>query len=146
MNQHEEFVEILRNCWNSLNFSGTNQLRVTKKLKELKGIIKTFNRAHFSQLEQRVEAAFSELCLAQESVLTNPSPSSTQVVQDAHRRWHVLAKAEDSFLKQRSRVQWSVDGDSNTAYYHRIIKTRQAKTKLFFSLIVMEPSLTRLKT
>ncbi|KAJ4871264.1 Endonuclease/exonuclease/phosphatase protein [Raphanus sativus] len=134
LNQHEEFVEILRNCWNSFDFHGTNQLRVSKKLKELKGIIKSFNREHYSQLEQRVEAAFSEMCSAQENALTSPGSSSSQAVREAHNRWHVLAKAEDSFLKQKSRVRWSAEGDAGTAYYHRVIKTRQAQNQIVFLL------------
>ncbi|XP_033134016.1 uncharacterized protein LOC117127540 [Brassica rapa] len=134
LNQHEDFVEILGNCWNSLDFHGTNQLRVSKKLKELKGVIKSFSREHFSHLEQRVEEAFTDLCLAQANSLDNPSPTATNLERDAHHRWHVLAKAEDSFLKQRSRVQWSVDGDSNTAYYHGIIKSRQAQNQIVFLL------------
>lgn len=134
LNQHEDFVELLRGCWNSLDFHGTNQLRVSKKLKELKGIIKSFNREHFSQLEQRVETAFSEMCIAQESALANPTPSSTKAVKESHHCWHVLAKAEDSYLKQRSRVQWSAEGDSGTAYYHMVIKSRQAQNQIVFLL------------
>lgn len=59
---------------------------------------------HFSPLEQRVEAAFTELCSAQERVLANPSASSTHGEREVCNRYLVLAKADDSFLKQRSRV------------------------------------------
>lgn len=134
LNQHEDFAALLGNCWNSFNFSGTNQLRVSKKLKELKGIIKTFRREHYSQLEKRVEEAFSELCIAQDMALSNPSPTAAETERKPHLHWHALAKAEDSYLKQRSRVQWSANGDSNTAHYHRLIRSRQAQNQIIMLL------------
>lgn len=130
LNQHEDFVELLNSCWSSLAFVGTKQLQISKKLKELKGIIKTFSKEHYSQLEKRVEEAFSDLCLAQDTALADPCPLAVEAEKEAHRRWHALARAEDSYLKQRSRVQWSVDGDCNSAFYHRIIKTRQAQNQI----------------
>ncbi|GAV88645.1 hypothetical protein CFOL_v3_32067 [Cephalotus follicularis] len=37
------------------------------------------------------------------------------------------ARMEEAFFKQKSRIQWLKEGDSNTAYFHRMAKVRQSK-------------------
>ncbi|KAH0853732.1 hypothetical protein HID58_092938, partial [Brassica napus] len=48
------------------------------------------------------------------------------------RCWFTLAKAEESYLYQRSRVNWIDVGDSNSTYYHRSLRSRQAVNQIIF--------------
>ncbi|CAL1377214.1 unnamed protein product [Linum trigynum] len=41
-----------------------------------------------------------------------------------------LQRAEESFLKQKSRQQWLNGGDSNSRFFHSVVKTRQAKNTI----------------
>ncbi|KAH0853718.1 hypothetical protein HID58_092939, partial [Brassica napus] len=59
--------------------------------------------------------------------------------------WFTLAKAEESYLYQRSRVNWIDVGDSNSTYYHRSLRSRQAVNQLSFSQTTTGPSSTLLK-
>ncbi|KAH0868271.1 hypothetical protein HID58_075293, partial [Brassica napus] len=97
---------IIRGCWHAFNFAGSHQLSISKKLKELKPIIRSFAKENYSNLEKRVVEAFDTLTLCQQFTLSSPSPSAAIAEEEAHRKWLELAQAEDSFLRQRSRIQW----------------------------------------
>lgn len=134
LNHHPDFQALVRSVWSSLPFYGSKQLLVSKKLKELKAFIRSFNKEHFSDIEKRVQEAFDHLTDCQQMSLTTPSLSAAAEERLAHARWFTLAKAEDKFLKQRTRVQWSVDGDAGTAFFHRSIKARQSQNHIHFLL------------
>ncbi|XP_074291655.1 uncharacterized protein LOC141618445 [Silene latifolia] len=42
-----------------------------------------------------------------------------------------LVSARDSFLLQKAKVQWSLEGDLNTSYFHHVIKKRMMLNKVF---------------
>ncbi|XP_048626442.1 uncharacterized protein LOC125594173 [Brassica napus] len=52
---------------------------------------------------------------------------SSSLERTAHRKWIMLAKAEESFLRQRARIQWLAEGDCNSAFFYRAIKSRSAQ-------------------
>ncbi|XP_013594634.1 uncharacterized protein LOC106435521 [Brassica napus] len=130
LNQHPEFPDIIRGCWHAFNFAGSHQLSISKKLKELKPIIRSFAKENYSNLEKRVVEAFDTLTLCQQFTLSSPSPSAAIAEEEAHRKWLELAQAEDSFLRQRSRIQWTSFGDASTAFYHRSIRTRRDQNQI----------------
>ncbi|KAH0875430.1 hypothetical protein HID58_072792 [Brassica napus] len=125
LNDHPEFSALIKFTWNALPFYGSKQLCVSKKLKELKPIIRSSNKENFSNLEKRVDEAFSDLTSCQSASLSSPCPVTAESERIARLKWLTLARAEDKFLKQRSRIQWNVEGDANTPFYHRVIKARQ---------------------
>ncbi|CDY23208.1 BnaA04g05510D [Brassica napus] len=127
LNSHPEFAEVLHQCWNSLPFSGSRMFLVSKKLKEIKSIIRAFSKENFSEIEKRVAESFSELQSCQHALLASPSPSLAALERTAHRKWIMLAKAEESFLRQRARIQWLAEGDCNSAFFYRAIKSRSAQ-------------------
>lgn len=67
-------------------------------------MIRTFARENYSDLEKRVVEAFDSLISCQQATLSVPSASAALAEQEAHKKWAMLASAEDSFLKQRSRI------------------------------------------
>lgn len=100
--------------------------RFSRKLKLLKIVLKDLNRDHFSDMENRVKEAHSKLLDCQNKVLSNPSPLSAGLEKQAHSSWLTLSLAEEKFLWQSSMVKWVDCGDSNTAYFHKMVATRRA--------------------
>lgn len=41
-----------------------------------------------------------------------------------------LRVKEESFYKQKSRVQWLKEGDGNTRFFHQYVKTRENKKRI----------------
>ncbi|KAL0875746.1 hypothetical protein Bca101_025451 [Brassica carinata] len=127
LNSHPDFAEIIESCWSSLSFAGSKMFLISKKLKEIKSIIRSFSRENFSELEKRVTESFLELQSYQQALLATPTPALAVLERNAHKKWIMLAKAEESFLRQRSRIQWLAEGDSNSAFFHRAIRSRAAQ-------------------
>ena len=107
-------------------------LRVSKKLKELKSIIRTFSRENYSGIEKRVSGAFDELSHCQWIVLSSPTPMASLNERIAGDKWVKLARAEESFFYQRSRVTWLNKGDANTTFYHHQVRTRLSQNQIIF--------------
>ena len=128
LNSHPDFQELVRYVWNSLPFLGS------KQLKEMKPFIRAFNKENYSEIEKPVQEAFDHLTDCQQVSLSAPSSLVADAERSAHARWYGLAKAEDKFLRQRSRVQWSVDGDEGTAFFHRANRARQSQNHIHFLL------------
>lgn len=95
-------------------------------------MIRNFSKENYSDLEKRVSEAFEDLLGCQHSTLACPLPINAKAEKAAHLKWSTLAKAEDSFLMQRSRIQWTTLGDANTVFYHRVIKARRDQNQIVF--------------
>lgn len=131
---HPDFLSRVRNYWQNSSVYGTAMFSLAKNLKMLKPVIKEINKQHYSDLENRVKDAHSVLLQCQNNLLSNPSIFMATREKQAHKTWLALALAEEKFLLQRSRVRWSESGDSNTAYFHRIVASRRAVNQLHYLL------------
>ena len=46
------------------------------------------------------------------------------------KNFHDLARAEEGFLKQKSRIQWLKLGDQNSNFFHKVVKARNSKNSI----------------
>lgn len=132
LNDNPDFQTIISECWRSLPFEGTCMLKVSKKLKEMKSVIRAFSKENYSGIEKRVAEAFDELSHCQRLLLSSPTPQAGLEERKAYEKWSSLAKAEESFYYQRSHVTWLDKGDSNTSFYHRFVRTRNSINQILF--------------
>ncbi|XP_010462886.1 PREDICTED: uncharacterized protein LOC104743514 [Camelina sativa] len=106
LNKNPDFAPLVNSWWSALAFDCSKMLKVAKKLKALKRVIKDFSNENYSHLEKRVKEAFEELQSCQQILLASPSSQALHLEREAHRRWCTLANAEESFLRQKSRICW----------------------------------------
>ncbi|CAL9217454.1 unnamed protein product [Arabidopsis halleri] len=130
--QSENFLPLVCNNWFSFNVVGSAMFRCSKKLKLLKKVIRGFSKENVSGIEKRVSEAHDKLLLLQNRLMRNPTVANAEEELEAQRKWILLAKAEESFFCQRSSIAWMKDGDSNTAYFHRLAGTRKALNHIHF--------------
>lgn len=67
-----------------------------------------------------VDVLHSEQILA----LNNPSEDNLARERRATDIYNFLRAAEESFFRQRSRIKWLGEGDSNTPFYHQVTTLR----------------------
>lgn len=130
--KNEDFLPMICYHWFSINVVGSAMFRLSRKLKLLKKEIRAFSRLNYSCIELRVQEAHADLLQLQAMTLDNPTTMNDRLELEAQEKWTTLAKAEESFLFQCSRVTWSVEGDSNTLFYHKMVASRKAINHIHF--------------
>ena len=58
------------------------------------------------------------------------NPTLCMRERDVVRNYASTVRAEESFFKQKARIQWLSLGDQNTSYFHKSVNGRQNRNKL----------------
>ena len=125
-------MSIVEESWNE-PMRGNPMGLLHQKLKRLKLCLKQFNRVHFSNISMRVKEKRVELAKVQEDILSNNSRVElVQIEKTLSKELYNLMRAEESFYKQKSRVQWIREGDSNTSFFHKTVAARQSRNSISY--------------
>ncbi|KAL1212565.1 hypothetical protein V5N11_036136 [Cardamine amara subsp. amara] len=129
---NQDFIHLIQSFWYTFNFTGTAMYRVSKKLKALKSPIRSFSKENYSNIEKRVKDVHALLLAKQQQLFTLPSIRIASEEREANRKWQILVKADEAFLKQKSGINWLSNGDCNSAFFHRMATTRQSQKHIHF--------------
>lgn len=124
---HPDFSDTVATVWEGtepLFYSTSALYRFHKKLKLLKLVLRRLNKNKFGNIPQRTREAFDVLCGKQQDALQNPTPVTFEEVAEATIVWNYWAEIEESFLRQKSRITWLLNGDQNTLFFFRIVQSR----------------------
>uniref|UniRef100_A0A0D3DP91 Endonuclease/exonuclease/phosphatase domain-containing protein n=1 Tax=Brassica oleracea var. oleracea TaxID=109376 RepID=A0A0D3DP91_BRAOL len=96
LTKHPQFLQLVNETWAQAGSMAVNLTKLCWKLKSLKGV-------------KALEA-----------------PTETNLLQEreALQKWLFLRQIEESYFRQKSRVNWLKEGDQNTAYFFRVFQTR----------------------
>nr|GEY86414.1 hypothetical protein [Tanacetum cinerariifolium] len=126
------FKDVVRNAWMA-QISGFYMFRVVKKLKGLKGLKKPIRKLMFDKgnLHANVTRLRGELDKVQTDLDCDPSNFSLRekeamTVAD----FNEALLMEEKFLKQKAKISWLKEGDSNTAYFHKVVKSRVSQNRI----------------
>lgn len=116
---HPEFLNLVARVWNE-EMEGSPMYRLCSKIRRLKEELRRLNKNHFSKISSRVVQARAELNRIQGAVQQQPL-DSTLCREEARlvKVYADLSRAEESFLKQKSRVQWR---DLNTKFFFQQLR------------------------
>lgn len=106
--------------------STSSLFRFSKKLKGLKPQIQRLAKEKMGNLVKKSREAYVDLCEKHETSLHHPSQQHLELENEALRRWEFVARLEESYLKQKSKLHWLKIGDQNNKTYHRAVATREA--------------------
>ncbi|GAV77513.1 hypothetical protein CFOL_v3_20984, partial [Cephalotus follicularis] len=104
------FLAIVKQVWD-MPFSGSPLEVIHKKLKSLKGLLRGLGTRPDSKVKD-LRSCLHSVQHALKSGVTDPSV----VAKEKELRTEVgqAARMEEAFYKQKSRIQWLKEGDSNT--------------------------------
>ncbi|KAH7864873.1 hypothetical protein Vadar_019674 [Vaccinium darrowii] len=125
-----QFKTLFLQAWNQ-RVSGQPMARLSLKLKCLKSLLRILNKSCFSDLSKRVMEAKEELVRIQEKFSQSTMDSATLMMErEALLKYIDLSKAEESFERQKSWVQWLALGDQNNKFFHRKMAANTMRKKI----------------
>ncbi|GAV58880.1 hypothetical protein CFOL_v3_02413, partial [Cephalotus follicularis] len=116
--ESDNFIHTVKQEWDK-TYSGSPLIVIHKKLKSLKGLLKKF----CTRPDSRAKELRHNLYSVQQEMMNrvvdlSVVESERQLRQEVGR----AARSEEAFFKQKLRIQWLKEGDSNSAYLHRMVK------------------------
>ncbi|CAL9248346.1 unnamed protein product [Arabidopsis halleri] len=123
LTKHPNFLQLVEEVWIQAGSFAYNLKDLCWKQKTIKGDLKHLNRENFSKIQERVSEANRLLMDMQVQALQNPSQITFQLERDLHDKWDFLRVIEESYFKQKSRINWLKEGDLNTSYFHKICQS-----------------------
>ena len=127
---HPSFIDMVKVAWD-IDVYGTPMYRLTQKLRSVKNHLKAFNFHVFSNVQEKVEEARGTLYRAQADLLSKPNdPGLVLNEKICMKNFQELARAEEGFLQQKSRIQWLKLGDHNSNFFHKSVKARNSRNSI----------------
>ncbi|KAH7863070.1 hypothetical protein Vadar_012922 [Vaccinium darrowii] len=137
--KHHQFKVLVRTSWDA-PLNGSAMFRLTMKLKRLKPVLRELNKKCFSNISHRVVEARQHMDALQLLCAQNAGDDNIRAQEkEAVRLYMELSAAEESFKKQKSRVNWLALGDQNTKFFHHKVSCNRMRNKIF-SLVNAEGS------
>jgi hypothetical protein len=130
---HENCKDLIDASWRE-NVVGCPMYILNTKLKRLKDKLKIWNKEIFGNVHEYVKDAEQKLQVIQAQIQND---GITDDLMDLEKSAQCnLDKALDrqhEFWKEKARISWHLEGDRNTAYFHRLAKIKNTN-KLISSL------------
>ncbi|GJY86276.1 hypothetical protein Tco_0500302 [Tanacetum coccineum] len=126
---HGKFSDVVVSSW-EMAVDGYDMFQVGKKLKALKKPLKKLLQDK-GNLHERVKSLRFELNEAQKALDRDPSNVMLREEEASYlQAFNEALLDEEIFLKQRSKVEWLRVGDSNSAYFHNVVKSRVSWSRI----------------
>ncbi|GJW71086.1 RNA-directed DNA polymerase, eukaryota, reverse transcriptase zinc-binding domain protein, partial [Tanacetum coccineum] len=134
---HKDFPRLVNECWNSCNsgfiYNGSCPTSVSfkTKLQQLKSTIKQWRR----QIVDMENMVSNDLRLKIDCLDRNTESSFLTDDEILSRTAHVksladLEHAKILDLRQKAKIQWALDGDENSRFFHGMINNRRNRSRI----------------
>lgn len=124
LTKHPLFTQVVLEACNQAGSAALNLADLYWKQKNIKHDLNSLNRENFSQIQRRVSEANILFLDAQVLALESPNPVNFENEKELYNKWSFLRQIEESYFKQKSRVNWLKEGDLNTTYFFRMFQIR----------------------
>ncbi|GAV86914.1 Exo_endo_phos domain-containing protein, partial [Cephalotus follicularis] len=122
----DRFLQVVSHEWLKAH-TGSPLVVIHKKLKSLKACLRNF----CSRPDSRVADLRARLKQVQQLSLGGDVPPGVfELERQLRLEVSDAARDEEAFFKQKSRIQWLKEGDSNSAFFHRVVKMRQSRNHI----------------
>ncbi|XP_074290657.1 uncharacterized protein LOC141617369 [Silene latifolia] len=121
----KEFLHTVRSNWDK-NLMGTSMFRLVKNLKQLKPALKSLNKEGYADIEHSTRRLQKQVHDLQEQLGRNPIDTQLLIAEfEVSQELKTLSSARESFLAQKAKQLWMKEGDTNSAYFHGILKKKK---------------------
>ncbi|GJZ84094.1 hypothetical protein Tco_0649433 [Tanacetum coccineum] len=129
LTHHSRFKEVVSEGW-SLEVSGFCMFRLAKKLKNLKKPLRKLLYDH-GNLHDNVNRLRTELDRVQADLDPDPFNAELREEEVAYvQAYNQAILMQERFLKQKAKILWLKEGDSNSAYFYKAVKGRMSRIRI----------------
>ncbi|KAL9678100.1 hypothetical protein QQ045_015939 [Rhodiola kirilowii] len=122
--KHNGFSDVIRGLWPGRgNYTG----RISECLKSCEGGLESWGRSKFGKVKENVSRLKKELIRVREMERTEEMMEQEAKLCSELDEWFLR---EESFWKQRSRVDWQKEGDRNTRFFDLRASHRRKVNKI----------------
>ncbi|GJS60553.1 hypothetical protein Tco_0655337 [Tanacetum coccineum] len=110
--------------------SGFHMYRIVKKLKNLKSPLRKllYDKGNLHVNVNRLRADLDAIQASIDADPFNIALRDSETV--CIREFNQAVLLEERFLKQKAKIQWLKEGDSNSAYFHKMVKSRVSRSRI----------------
>jgi hypothetical protein len=123
----ENFLDRIRRCWSQQVFASNSLERLQKKLKNVKMALK--GRGADIKKKRTISSELKDLEGLEETGPLSPTQRKRKIM--LQQEMLKILDNEESFWRQRSRENWLLQGDSNSAFFHRASNGCRRKRTIF---------------
>ncbi|GKB66961.1 hypothetical protein Tco_0928373 [Tanacetum coccineum] len=126
---HRRFKEVVSEGW-SIDILGFWMFRLVKKLKQLKKPLRKL-LYDYGNIHDNVIRLRTELDRVQTDLDLDPFNNELREEEVAYvQAYNQAILLQERFLKQKAKVQWLKEGDSNSAFFHKMVKGRMSRSRI----------------
>ncbi|XP_027083525.2 uncharacterized protein [Coffea arabica] len=122
---HPSFHEVLRANWQQ-EINGYGMFAFSSKLKQLKHMLREWNKNAFGNIFSNVAAAEEEVRISEIRLEEEGSKEARLHWSRAQAQLLKTLADEETYWKQKACVWWLKEGDSNTQFFHSSILAKRA--------------------
>ncbi|XP_060170376.1 uncharacterized protein LOC132601292 [Lycium barbarum] len=110
---------------------GNPMWRLQQKLKTLAKELSKWSRNSIGGVFENVKKFEKEVSDAETAYLNSDSDTDRMLLNKTKAEYIKWLKMEDSILRQKARIKWVEEEDSNTKYFHSTIKARRRRAQIY---------------
>nr|KAJ0187106.1 hypothetical protein LSAT_V11C900454800 [Lactuca sativa] len=125
----DEFLPLVANVWKT-EVEGFGMFRLCQKLKFLKKPLRKLLNLH-GKYAEKVSKCRDDLSRIQFELDRDPGNEDLRIEESFYLHSFLNAsREEECYLKQRAKVQWLKEGDSNSNYFHKVVKGKINRNRI----------------
>lgn len=130
---HKDYIAVVLESWNTFLPTKDPITVCIRKLKRLKFRLKEWSGHTFNNVFLQLEELQQELAEIQACDYSATHEKENMMKEkNLMKEINELLKQQHMLLMQKSRANWLLDGDRNTAFFHRALRVYRAKLILYY--------------
>ncbi|XP_009782770.1 uncharacterized protein [Nicotiana sylvestris] len=125
-----DYNSLIESIWNK-EVQGNDKWILQQKLKAIARGLSKWSKESIGDVFTSVKQTELEMCRLEQEYETNNDDANRQNLYKAQAEYTRWLNMQESILKQKSRIKSAEEGDSNSKYFHNVIKEKIRRAHIY---------------